>query len=144
MSGETQVRATIDRLRAVLDAYGAAPGRWPAAERTALQGLAAERAEARALVAEAAALDRALDEAGAFEPSPAALAGALALPDAAGRGALRLLWPFGPLWQPALPLAASLLLGLAVGLVDVGTEATEMAWNGSFEGLGTRVMEDWQ
>ncbi len=144
MSGETQVRATIDRLRAVLDAYGAARLHWPAAERTALEALAAESAEARALVAEAAALDRLMDEAGAFEPSAAALAQALVLPDPAGRGALRVLWPFGPLWQPALPLAASLLLGLAVGLVDVGTGATEVAWNGGFEGLGTRVMEDWQ
>ncbi len=143
MAGETQSKATIDRLRAVLDAYGAARLRWPAAERAALEGLAAESAEARALVAEAADLDRLLDEAGAFEPSAAALAEALVLPDPPGRGALSALWPFGPLWQPALPLAASLLLGIAVGLVDVGTGASEVAWNGSFEGLGASVMEDW-
>lgn len=52
---------TLDRLRVVLDAYGADPERWPAEERASAVALIDGSAEARALFEETARLDRALD-----------------------------------------------------------------------------------
>jgi hypothetical protein len=52
---------TIDRLRTILDAYGAAPARWPEAEREAALALIAQSPEARAAVDEAGALDATID-----------------------------------------------------------------------------------
>lgn len=51
---------TLERLRILIEAYGAEPSRWPEDERGAAATLLAESAEARALVAEEAALDRLL------------------------------------------------------------------------------------
>jgi hypothetical protein len=51
---------TLDRLRLLIDAYGADPARWPEPERAGAATLLAASDEARALVAEAAALDRLL------------------------------------------------------------------------------------
>ncbi len=65
---------TLDRLRTLLDAYGARPDAWPVAERAAADALLARSAEARALRDAAAALDAVLDRAPAIEPT-AALAG---------------------------------------------------------------------
>jgi hypothetical protein len=48
---------TIDRLQTILDAYGAAPARWPEAEREAALALIAQSPEARAAVAAASTLD---------------------------------------------------------------------------------------
>lgn len=52
---------TLDRLRIVLDAYGADPERWPAEERASAVALIEGSTEARALFEEAAGLDRVLD-----------------------------------------------------------------------------------
>lgn len=52
---------TQERLRNVLDAYGANPDRWPAEERDAALALVARSAEARTLYTEAARLDELLD-----------------------------------------------------------------------------------
>jgi hypothetical protein len=54
---------TVVRLHALLDAYGADPARWPAAEREAALGLLARSPEARAYRDAAARLDAALDAA---------------------------------------------------------------------------------
>lgn len=51
---------TIARLRTLLDAYGAAPQRWPEEERAAALALIAQSSEARAAVAAAEALDATL------------------------------------------------------------------------------------
>src|SRR5204863_9489828 len=50
---DTMTTMTIDRLRTMLDAYGAAPARWPEAEREAALTLIAQSPEARAAVDEA-------------------------------------------------------------------------------------------
>src|SRR5262249_45242410 len=52
---------TIDRLQTILDAYGAAPARWPEAEREAALTLIAQSAQARAAVTAASALDASID-----------------------------------------------------------------------------------
>jgi hypothetical protein len=59
---------TPDRLLEILDAYGADPRRWPAAERTDAEALLARSVEARRAQDEARRLDRLL----ASVPAPAA------------------------------------------------------------------------
>jgi hypothetical protein len=136
--------ATVEALRAVLEAYGADQARWPDDARVRLALLLATDASAQRLLAEATALDRLLDAAEA-EPATAGLdvsavrgrilAAAAATPQEriAGRagasGALRpepAVKPFAPPpflraranaagWPVATALAASLVLGLVAG-----------------------------
>jgi len=119
--------ATLARLTTVLEAYGANPQRWPAAERTGLQALVRTVPEAHHLFAEAQALDRRLDTVPEPTASPELLAAVLGA--AEGRTGLRLralLWPFGPIWQPVcgLLLAAMLGAGLGQSLSGVDPAAT--------------------
>ena len=65
---------TLDRLGALLDAYGARPERWPDGERDAARARVAGARDVRARRDAAAALDAVLDRAPAVAPS-AALAG---------------------------------------------------------------------
>jgi hypothetical protein len=62
---------TLERLREIVEAYGASPARWPQAERLAAEGLASSSREAQALVADAARFDALLDMAPAEAPSAA-------------------------------------------------------------------------
>lgn len=126
---------TLDRLRAIVEAYGADPARWPAAERAAGEALLAGSPSARTMVAEAARIDAALDSVPALSPTPAIRSAILA---AAPRPAalsfvarLREGWRelFGELggWQPAGVLAAALVLGIVSGGLmseDVSLEAS--------------------
>jgi anti-sigma-K factor RskA len=124
---------TLDRLRAIVDAYGADPARWPAAERTAGEALLAGSAAARALVAEAADLDAALDALPALQPTPAmrraVLAAAPRPPTPSLLARMREGWRdfFGELggWRLAGGvLAASLVLGIVSGgLLSEGLSA---------------------
>jgi hypothetical protein len=52
---------TLERLEALLDAYGAAAERWPEVERDAARRMIESSAEARRMWEDAAALDRLLD-----------------------------------------------------------------------------------
>ena len=63
---------TAERFRAIVDAYGADPKRWPAHERAAVEAWAAQhRAAADALLDEAAQLDAWLPHAMVAAPDPA-------------------------------------------------------------------------
>ncbi len=66
-----QSTMTLQRLRALLDAYGAMPDHWPAAERAAAEALIANSAPAARAVADARALDLALDDSTAEVPADA-------------------------------------------------------------------------
>jgi anti-sigma-K factor RskA len=124
---------TLDRLRAIVDAYGADPARWPAAERTAGEALLAGSAAARALVAEAADLDAALDAVPALQPTPAMRTAILAA--APRRAASSLLAQLREGWRELFAelggwrmaggvLAASLVLGIVSGgLLSEGLSA---------------------
>lgn len=124
---------TLDRLLALIAAYGGKPAKWPAAERAAAEALLARSPEARAALAEAEPLDTLLDAVPALAPSPALRAAVLAsMPQTArpGRGSrwqgLRdLLGEFGALPAVRPLLFASLLLGLFAGYLneDNTTEA---------------------
>ena len=62
---------TLNRLRTIVEAYGADPRRWPEAERGPAEALVAESTAARDLVARAGRLDAALAEAAADVPDAA-------------------------------------------------------------------------
>jgi len=68
--GNGQSGMTAERLREILDAYGASPNRWPPEERTAAVLLLDNSEDARAAHAEAMRLDIVLDHANAPPPSP--------------------------------------------------------------------------
>jgi hypothetical protein len=119
----------LERFRQLIEAYGAAPARWPAAEREAARALAAANAAAAGLLTEAAGLDYLLDQAAALAPpiidAEALIARATAAAPATAAGA-------GPryhsapsarggsandrgLWLRAASLAAAALIGFIVG-----------------------------
>ena len=114
----------LDRLRALLDAYGAAPAHWPHAERAAAEALIDSSADARALVAQAAQLDALLDL--VHPPAPtAALAerlqrrrfgwrGLRAVGWGEGLGSRMRRWMTSPKHQVAA-VAGALLFGLLLG-----------------------------
>lgn len=68
MMTERKSDMDMQRLEVLLDAYGADPARWPAAERAAALALLAADPAARAGLEQARQLDRALD---ALPPAPA-------------------------------------------------------------------------
>lgn len=113
------------RFRQIVEAYGAAPQRWPEAERAWALALLAGSAEARAFRDEAAALDALLDRVEATEPSPELIADVLAAASpSAWRGWGSLLWPFGPLWQPVTGLALAAVFGVMLGAAFPGSMET--------------------
>lgn len=126
MDRDSNASEAVDlaRLGRILEAYGADPEAWPAAERDEALALLARSAEARALRERAARLDRLLDQAPALEPSPELKARVLAAANqAAPSWRQRLsawtfaLWPFGPVWRPATALALAALFGVTLGTV---------------------------
>jgi hypothetical protein len=121
----------LDRFRALLEAYGAEPRRWPPGERVRAEEVLARSAEARALLAEAAAFDALLDEA-ARPVTPASDAEALiaritATPQMQLGGHSR---SQRSVWVKAAGLAAAALIGFVVSwtqLVDLGLASTTSA-----------------
>lgn len=103
----------LARLTEILDAYGADPRRWPAAERAGAEALIAGSTEAAALSRDVAALDTLLDLSAAPSPSPELLARVLAGREPSGW--LAALWPFGPAWQPVSAMVAAAVLGIVIG-----------------------------
>lgn len=122
---------TLERFAAIVDAYGASPMRWPVDERGPAEALLAVSAEARALLADARMLDGMLASAPVEAPSGALVERLMAArPRAAAapataertqgffRELIAAIWPYG---SPALPtgaLAASIVLGVALGSVS--------------------------
>lgn len=118
----TQETMTMTRFRALIEAYGATPARWPAEERVEAQALLAAHEEARTLLVEEATLDRLLDAVPDLAPSAALKAKILARTSAerAGGGVvsrtIKMLWPDASSAWPAGVLAASMALGALIGI----------------------------
>lgn len=114
---------SLERLAVIVDAYGAEPRRWPAAEREAALALVAGNTAAEALLAEARMLDASLD--------------ALPLPAAATVARRRAAMPAPALpsrWQEFLGLLGgwklavpAMAMALVAGL-DVGMRASRSDW----------------
>ncbi len=130
---------TLERLSELVDAYGASALRWPTGERAGAETLLARSAEARALVARAADLDRLLDMAPHEAPSadlvarimaarPRAASGQVVSIRTAGRSpwraVARAVWPYGSPAFPAGALAASIMLGIGLGVLAPSTLST--------------------
>jgi hypothetical protein len=121
---------SLERFAAIVDAYGASPMRWPADERGAAEALLAFSADARALLDEARMLDGVLAAAPVEAPSDALVARLMAArprpaaPVPAGkprsifRELISAIWPYGSPAIPAGALAASIMLGIALGSVS--------------------------
>lgn len=110
---------TLNRLKQLLDAYGADPDRWPLEERAAMLDLLARSESARDLAAQAASLDSLLDRAPLPMP-PRATSEALAdrvMRRLALRGAARRP-AFG--WPNWVALAAAAVAGLVIGWSTLG------------------------
>ncbi|NMM44500.1 hypothetical protein HH303_08415 [Rhodospirillaceae bacterium KN72] len=140
---------TKERFLEILDAYGADSRRWPESERIdALRFAASGDAMIMEAVAEAQSLDAMLDGAAVPTLSPQAMARLRAhahpSPLAPLSAAIhKLLQWQGPIWQPAGALAASLILGLTLGLAspdyasslaalgETNTEAADSAASGT-------------
>jgi hypothetical protein len=124
-----QKEIAIERLREIVDAWGASPSRWPEAERGPAEALLARSVDARRLVDEAARLDALLDAAPVEAPSGALIARLMAArprpvagapsvaraPRGRWRGLIDAVWPYGSAAIPAGTLAASIMLGVMVG-----------------------------
>jgi hypothetical protein len=130
----TATKMTLERLQAIIDAYGTSAIRWPADERQAAEALLAESAAARTLLAQAVDLDELLDVAPALIPTPQLRAAILAaaprsaMPSRFGRlgDAWRMVWSefaISPVIGPIL--AASLVLGFVAGGYLAGAPAVE-------------------
>lgn len=110
----------LDRLHALLDAYGADSQRWPEHERDAALALLEQSAAAQTARQHAAALDAALDDAPLAPPSPMLADRILATaPTAANKAAnVTVLRPAARKHSPirylaaAVPLAAAAVLSL--------------------------------
>jgi anti-sigma factor RsiW len=111
MTADHTEREALARFEALLDAYGAAPRRWPLDRRAAAEALLARSPAAQALHAAAARLDGLIDTAKPA-PAPAHLVGRViaSAPAAAPRPS----W-FASLLKPAAGLAFAAVLGLALG-----------------------------
>lgn len=161
----------LERLREIVEAYGASPGRWPAAERQAAGALLAASAKARALLDEAASIDALLDMAPLEAPSIALTERLMAarpraipsvgtsLPKPKSRGFIgglvETLWPYGSPVLPAAALAASLIFGAVLGStanIAIATGTTAVAASGEMDArdefialalAGTEWPEEW-
>ena len=136
---------TLDRFDELASAYGAAIFLWPAEDQAAAEAFVAASPEASAILARERALDEALDEWEAPEPSQALMArilGDAAEVSAAQTAPLADPAPttadkpgffarfFGDVgWRPAGAMTACLAIGFAVGLSGTpnGTDTDETA-----------------
>ena len=125
----------MDRLTALIDAYGADPKRWPADERAAGLLLLANSAEARAYARDAEALDTLLDRV-PLRPTitvdPAAMAAQIARTPARPavvrlRSRARIGF-FG--WANFATLAAAGIVGFMVGWTNLNNTSTVVASRG--------------
>jgi hypothetical protein len=107
----------IERFKALVEAYGANPVRWPEAERDAAIAFATITPDAQRALDEAAALDRLLDAAGTVPATRALEERVLATYGKRGSFAhcIRIAGESPTQWVPGAAIACSLLLGLLVG-----------------------------
>lgn len=122
----------LDRFTTILDAYGAAPERWPAEERVDAEHLLNASPEARTLRDQAARIDLGLNRL-AVPSATAALADAIARRALATpqdrafslAGWLTQLLGGPPLWPRLAGFAAALVVGLGIGVSDLGLTAIQ-------------------
>ncbi|MGE0667397.1 MAG: hypothetical protein AB7O49_12640 [Sphingomonadales bacterium] len=122
----------MGEFRAMLEAWGADPARWPSDRRDGAEALLARSGEARALLAEEAAFDALLAGAPAAEPGAALTGRILAIPKSARQERKAFGWRFA--LPPALPrfagLAAAAVMGFYIGTTSLFQPAQSLAAGG--------------
>lgn len=141
MSKNAKNRISLERLKAILEAYGADSARWPVAEREAALALVRDEPNARALLGQAQALDQALSALNRPEPAVSAFLKRLAtIPHAkatatavrarpAWAGTFAAALGIRTLVPQGVALAAAGMIGVWLGLnanVPIGTAAVEV------------------
>jgi hypothetical protein len=126
---------TLERLREILDAYGARPERWPAAERDSASALIAASTEAAKMRDGARRLDALLDEAPMHRVSldtARIVAGVAAMSGNVRRFPQHRRAAFSGLWPSFAGLAAAAAAGFVVGWLNLapGYGLTTVADNG--------------
>lgn len=124
-----------ERFRALLEAYGGEPRRWPAEERAAMQAFLSEHSEAEAWRREALSLDLALD---AYAVEAVDLLEPI-LERISQSFADRVLAWLIPQesrswWRPALAATCPLVLGVVIGLNEAALSDTAMNPDGDETG----------
>jgi hypothetical protein len=104
----------FERFRALVEAYGTSPERWPESEREAMREFASSD-EARAWLSEQGRVDAWLDEAPEVAPSADLLRRVAEIP-ARHERASGWAWPFGRLRNVVAIAAAAAAMGLVVGM----------------------------
>ena len=150
---------TEERFRILIEAYGAAPARWPEAERLAAARFAATDPAAHAILEEALKLDGLMAalptpdmplslvdkvlESAAVETLVAAAAAPK--PAQAPEGfwrSVRALWPLAPRWAPMGVLAGAAALGMVVGLNLESVISPEAGLYAANEQVAFRLPDD--
>ncbi|MFT3926123.1 MAG: hypothetical protein QM778_26500 [Myxococcales bacterium] len=156
MSNEqTPRKISLERLRALVDSYGANLERIPESERAAVQALLASSETANAAWREAAELDALLaDEPQALMPSPRLERRLRSIPEReAQRGQVVVLLPKRANLWAALAAAAALVLGVITGaqhqesalnarLDDVGDDASTTSESAALSEFGALALGD--
>jgi hypothetical protein len=128
---------TLDRVHAILDAYGANPARWPEAERIRVEQFLRNNADAAAVLMAAQELDNALDVSDMAAPS-AGLQDRL-LTDFRNQHAAKIT-PFRPRrasWVQLGALAASLVLCVSAAWLVMGERSkVDLSDDQAWESLG--------
>lgn len=107
---------TLARFKTILDVYGANIKRWPQEELRGALTVLETSEEARLLRNEAALLDSVLDLAPPSLASPELKREILTdIQTSPWECLAQELWPFGPIWRPAVAMVFLAMLGLAVG-----------------------------
>jgi len=122
-----------ERFEALLAAYGANPARWPQDERAQVEAFIHANANHESLLVDAGAIDRALDAVPVASFSAELSARILdGFERISARPSVRrfinvaanIVWPGAPVWQPSAALAASLVVGLMLGvMLPLGSQA---------------------
>ncbi len=124
---------TLERLTALLEAYGSDPRRWPEAERAAAEALIVRSAHAQELHAKAQALDNFLDAAPPLPVRDDLRRRILTQVDARGIEDIRTSsladWFFGHWWPQAAALAVAAILGIFIGARVLPPQADRTAEN---------------
>lgn len=116
---------TLERLRDILDAYGADPAHWPESERAAMQTLIATSPGAQTALAQAAALDALLAHDRPVMPTlnPIKIAARVAATRRVPRGS----WAVRRMWPNVAGLAAAAIVGFVVGWTGLDQNFTSVA-----------------
>ena len=145
MKHDDEKKLDAERLRAVVESYGANPERWPAGDRQAYEKLVSDAGEP-AWLDEARRLDALLDEAPDIAPSPALLRRVAEIPARHATGASGWIWPLGRLRTLVALGAMAAAMGLVVGMTTTESAASDDGgeeWDDlSALALGTNVSEE--